>query len=148
MSEALVFDSLDLIEVPISIKNDPTAYILREASGAAAAQYRNAVLSCSNETDKGKNYAGLADTEILLVSLCVFTKGDNGDLVPVGLQKIKTWPNRITGAIFKQAKKISNLDLGETTKESLIEAKAEIEDRLQRMEQSKNSPSSTTDGSS
>ena len=122
----LVFDDLEPVEVSVSIGGNP--YILREASGGAACQYRNALIECTKLGPGGIPTAlkGIASVEPLLVSLCLFD--DKNKRVPVAA--IEKWPARIQKALFERAKIIS--ELGEDEEEETVG----------------NGSSDTTDGSS
>lgn len=101
----LHFESLDLIRVPVTIGDKH--YVLQEASGEATAKYRNALLESTKLGPDGKavSVKGLADVEMLLISLCL--EDGQGKQVPVSV--LKTWPNRILKTLFDKAKEISEL---------------------------------------
>ncbi|MCK9571408.1 kinetochore protein SPC24 [Candidatus Pacearchaeota archaeon] len=106
MSEEFNFDDLTTIEIPVKYKGE--SYVLREASEASTCQYENAKAKCVKMAD-GK-FAGIdgpmADTEPLLVSLCLFdSSGAN-----VALTTIRSWPGRLVKKLFDKAKQISELD--------------------------------------
>jgi len=167
---SLHFESTDLIEVPVTIGKDE--FVLREADGDVSCKYRNAVLSCTKLSGRGKpvSIQNLADVEPYLVSLCLFSL----DGKPVALKVVRSWPNRITKQLYNTAKEISNLDEGDDprreqlekalglpgapcTFEALAEFVEELDDddfdELRRLfdtvgEKSKNSPEENSDGSS
>ncbi len=143
----LKFD-LSVIEIPVNIENKK--YILREASGAAACSYRNAMIECTQLGPDGKptKLKGIANVEPLLVSLCLFD--DKNKRVPVAT--IQSWPSRIQKTLFDKAKEIS--ELGEEEEEdikSLKSQRAEIDERIASQElrggSAKNELSDTMDGS-
>ena len=58
--EPIVFDSIELQEQPVHVGS--TKYVLREASGSAAAAYRNALFDCAEMGPEGKpaRFSGIA----------------------------------------------------------------------------------------
>jgi hypothetical protein len=126
--ERLAFDDLTLREVPVRLGGQ--AYVLREASVAAACQYRNAILRAGRFGADGKvqAYEDLADIEPLLVSLCLF-EADGGR--PVSLATVKRWPARLLQPLYRQAKALSELDLD--TVEGLEQQIREAQDKLTRL---------------
>lgn len=148
VSAELNFDDLQPIEEPVLIAGGK--YVLREASGGGANAYQNAQMSVMEFGDSGKckRVTGLADSEPLLVSRCLF-KADvdeeghfqfnndgsfkRGASVKVGT--IESWPHRIQKALHKRAKEISDLQVEEDTKESLGEEQADLARRLKAIEE-------------
>ena len=118
MTDELDFDDLVEIEVPIKVKGKD--YILREASSQAACAYRNAMIRCTTLGPDGRatRMDNIADTEPLLVSLCLFQT----DGKPVDLGTIRSWPTRVVTALYDKAKEISSLNEVPTEKELLLEA--------------------------
>lgn len=119
MSEELNFDDLAPIEIPVKVGGK--AYLLREASGDAACKWRNALLKATRLGPEGKPVSidGMADTEPLLISLCLFETADNGDgsrtaTKPVSIATIRSWPARVQAKLFAKCKDISALDETET----------------------------------
>ncbi len=108
------FDDLAQVEVPVSIGGKK--YVLKEATADAVRKWRNAQLKATKLGDNGKpiSLEGMADTEPLLVSLCLFEEvkesGKPDSLSPVSLSTVSSWPNRIVGALFAEATKISDLE--------------------------------------
>ena len=119
---ALDFDDLAPIEERVSIGGKK--YILREATGDAGCKYRNSLLKATKLGPDGKpvSIEGMADSEPLLVSLCLFElyeqKGSNGVSEtkerPTPLIVVRSWPARVQKALFERAKEISDLDEKET----------------------------------
>lgn len=125
MTDEMVFDSLEPKVVPVRIGG--AKYTLREASGDAAVRWRNAILKTTRITDgKPSGIDGMADTEPLLVSLCLFDEG--GKNVPI--TTVRGWPQRVQSALFAKVKEISGLNPEEDTRASLLEARAEIDRKL------------------
>lgn len=107
MIDELNFDDLTPIELPVSVAGK--RYVLREATEAAACQWRNAMMQATELGSDGKptRVRNLADTEPLLVSLCLFT-AEEGKPVPVAT--IKGWPARVVKRLFEKVKDVSDLD--------------------------------------
>ena len=107
--------SLDVIEIPIKVGDKD--YVLREASGDAAAKWRNAMFAGAKLGANGKpeSVHNMADTEPLLVSLCLFDAENNK---PVSLQTVRSWPSRIITPLFNKAVEIS--DLGEDDESEVV----------------------------
>ena len=140
LMEAMDFDDLSVIEVPVSIEGKK--YILREADGDTACRYRNACLKCTKLGPDGKAQSvhGLADVDPFLVSLCLLQVVELADgkknYKKVSLEFVRGRPNRVQKALFKRAKKIGKLDEIDD-KEALLEQKKEIEEQLTRIDESK-----------
>jgi len=144
-------DETDLIQIPVTYKGQ--RYILTEAFGDAVAQWRNAQLAgttmhqTGDSEDKTIRLGGMADSEPLLVSLCLFNPGPDGRLPinahgnvdsrnRVPLSVVRGWPNRVVGKLFETVKKISGLDQTETV-ESLDKKIAELQRRKTKLQKSK-----------
>lgn len=125
------FDSLVPAEEPVKFRGKQ--YVLREADADAVRRYRNAIFKCTRTGDNGRISAGegLADTEPLLVSLCLFEVTDKGEK-PVSLPTVLSWPGHVVKAIFEKAKEISRLN--------------ELPDKEQEKNVSSGSPNSSTAG--
>jgi hypothetical protein len=137
----LEFDIAAPTEVPVRVGGEH--FVLMEAMGDAVRRWRNAVLKCTQIGEDGKPRAmhGLADTESLLVSLCLcYTDDDGGvrrnnrgDPVHVPVERILAWPNRVQAELFQEAKRISGIDAPDTA-ESLREQIAQLQTRLEAVE--------------
>lgn len=148
------FDDIALIEIPVKIGDKK--YVLREATGEAAAKYKNAQMACAKFNSEGKpsGVGNMADTELLLVHLCLFETDPQGQatLINVPLPRVRSWPVRITRALFEKAQQISQLEMKET-KETLTEKIGRLREQLDKVEagteedHAKNSPETTTAGS-
>ncbi len=103
--EEMNFD-LEVVSIPVTIGGEK--YELREASGDAACKWRNAILSKAKLGPDGKpqTVGSIADTEPLLVSLCLFNESGKN----VSLSVVRSWPARIQKALFNKIKDISDLD--------------------------------------
>jgi len=119
--EELNFEDVTLIEIPVKIGGDQ--YILREATGEAAVNYRNAMLACTQlgESGKPQSIRNLASVEPLLVSYCLYyadgpKKGQN-----VPKQVILSWKNKIVKTLYEKVKEISDLDESEDKKDQAEE---------------------------
>jgi len=148
--EVLVFADLDLIEIPVEIGDK--RYILREANGVVACKYRNAILACAKmEGGKAAGFEGLADVEVLLVSLCLFRVQEDGSTTPIAIKDVQGWPNRVVKTLFTKAQEISELQEGEDTEESLTKDITAMQKKLKALQEGnspvKNVPESTVVGS-
>lgn len=152
--EPLNFDDIALIEIPVKIGSK--RYVLREATGDAACKYKNAQMACAKFNADGKpaGVGNMADTEPLLVSLCLFEVDDQGQPLKtsVPLQTVRGWPARIQKALFEKVQAISQLEIKET-KETLTEKIDRMREQLGRLENgteedhAKNSHGTTMAGS-
>lgn len=106
-SENEVLDFGDLTPISVKVKIGAQEYTLREATGDAEIQYRNAQLANSQLVgEKIVRMAGIADTGPLLVSLCLFDSNGNNVPIPV----IRAWPSRVKEKLFERVKEISDID--------------------------------------
>jgi hypothetical protein len=143
-SKSINFGNLTRIEV--NIENlEGKNYVLREATGAAAAQYKNDVLKKSKFGPDGKPQAfdGVADVEPLLVSLCLFELKSDGTAMdsPVPVNVIKRWPARVVAQLFSEAKRISGMEDDDTLpglEKQLEDLQQKIQERQAAEEQAKN----------
>lgn len=122
-------------EVPI----DGKKYLLKEASGDAACKWRNALLKATKLSPDGKvaTMDGMADTEPLLVSMCLFEMGDNGGLKVVSLNKVRNWPHRVQRALFERAKEISELHEAGDSIEALEKQVEVLQERISKLKAEK-----------
>lgn len=105
MTQTALTFTADIVEVPVTIGDK--RYILREANGEAAIQYKNALAKATVFKDgKVTSIAGINDAEPLLVSLCLF----NEDGSSVHVKIVRNFKNSTLEALFDKAKEISNLD--------------------------------------
>lgn len=130
--EPLVFESLEPIQVPVKLGTKDC--FLQEASESGASRYKNAALKGTKVTENadGSKHAsvdGVSETEVLLVSLCLFEKTENGGHKNVDLSFLKTLPHRIIRPLFEKAEEISGLKRKET-KDELRKRLKEIQDKL------------------
>lgn len=151
MIDELDFDSVVSIEVPVKLNKQ--TYVLKEASGETAAKYKNAMLRATKlEDGKVSAIDGMADSELLLVSLCLFRRverdGGTAD-EPVTVAFVKTLPSRVVSKLYDTAKKISELDQDETV-EALEKKIKESEEKIKKInsgsDPAKNGRTSSTDG--
>ncbi len=121
----LNFDDIAPIEIKVTIQNEK--YVLEEATGQVATKYLNARLGKIKFNDgKASSLQGIADIEPFLVSMCLFKLdfGATGEVIkktPVSVTTIQSWPFRIQDQLYKEAKRISQLDKIETPYNELIE---------------------------
>lgn len=160
--ESLDFESLELIEVPVTIGS--VKYVLREADEGAAREFRNARLK--GATLKDGDAATLPDDpgglQSLLLSGCIFRCNEEGEPFssPVSRREItgymtpngtryKGWPARIVKPLYEKAKEISELDETEGTIDDLTKQRDKLNDIIGRLkeETAKNEQSDTMTGS-
>lgn len=101
--------------------NDRT-YVLTEADEGAATQYRDAQIRCTRLGPEGNvlSVDGIASTEPLLVSLCLFEEPNNNGSgrVPAGLVFVNKLPSRVVKKMFNWIQ--DNSDLAETNERVLL----------------------------
>lgn len=116
--------NLEPVSIPFTFNGNN--YMLREASGKAAAEFRNAVIDRSviGEDGKVKSIKSMADVEPLLVAGCVFevvedptTKAKTEVTVP--LSRVEQWPSRLQARLFTRIREISELGV-EASERSLL----------------------------
>ena len=142
--EPLVFDDLEPVEVPVTIKGKD--YVLKEASSDAAVKFRNAnaagatLTQDANERTK-VTMGSIADSEPLLVSLCLFEvrKDDKGNVMinpstgkavhgAVALGWVRGLKNSIVKALFDKVMEISpGLRIGKEKKAEGFDPKEQPE---------------------
>jgi len=117
VTDAMVFESLELIQVAVNIGEEK--YVLQEASEEVATAYQIAMMRGMQVVD-GKvrgTLAGLADAQSLLLSRCILQYGVDGMLYAVERNLIRRWPSRIVKRLFERLTKISEIDQeGDTVK--------------------------------
>jgi hypothetical protein len=120
---ALDFNDLAPREEVVRIAG--ATYVLREASEGAVVQWKNSHLRSTRMTDgKITSFGDMADSEPLLVHLCLYVPGLDGkirlrdgqpdDSTRVPLSRVRSWPARVVKPIFERAKAISELEEKET----------------------------------
>jgi hypothetical protein len=95
-------------------------YMLREATGEAARQYRTASLrgvELDRDEDANKTTTrrleAITGVESLLVSLCLFSKDGGGKYtVSVPESVVSSFPSKVQKAWFDKIKEVSDLDEG------------------------------------
>jgi hypothetical protein len=128
----LEFDNPTPVEEPVKIGGED--YVIR-VSGDAVVRYRNAVMRSQIYDENGKlaRLDGLADSEPLLVSLCLFKLSkSNGQVVPmpVQLQTIRSWRPEIQARLYDKIKN-DNPDIeGASTDEQLNEQLGRLQKRI------------------
>jgi hypothetical protein len=160
VAEEMVFDDVDRVAIPVTIAG--VKYVLLEASEEASCKFRNALLRCTRPGPDGKptSYDGVADTESLLVSLCLYAADDVGNvrtgrdgrpdprhLVP--LATLRSWPARVVRELARKAQEVSGLGGGPAEAGTPPAAGADAETPRNgeadgEAEAAKNSPGATT----
>ena len=123
LHEKMVFDD-EPIEVSVSIRRKE--YILCEATESASIIWRNATMAAAvlGESGKPVGVKNLAETDSLLLSLCMVTAEDRK---MVALNTIRSWGSRVVKPLAEKAKEIS--DLREETVEQLEKRLADAKKR-------------------
>ena len=124
---------LQPIRIPFSLGGNH--FVLIEAPSDAVVKWRNAQLNATKIIDgKAAGFNNMADTEPLLVSLCVFKSTGEGSTevlmggpqknIPQGvsLQGVRGWPYRAQKVLFEKIKKISGLEEVNPAKKPLLVA--------------------------
>lgn len=108
-TDEIVFDSLDLIEVPVTLAGKK--YVLIEADGETAAGMKNRIIRSSKVSDEGKVTLGdgIADAEAFLVGQCLY-RDESGGRTRIGEATVRSWPARVVKALYERARQISGLD--------------------------------------
>ena len=110
MYEELDFSSLSVKEVPVTFTNG-SKWTLKEATGKAATDHRNAIMACTIWGPDGRavGLKDLASVEARFVAACLFdTNGKN----PTP-QMVQAEPARVQKALYEKLKELS--DFGEDT---------------------------------
>jgi len=147
----LVFD-LKRIIIPIRItEKDGTLrkYELKEATSDVATHWRNSIINKTKIQDgKAVGLSNVADSEPLLVSMCLFRAEGKKDNVK--LEEVRSWPSRIVKSLFEKAKEISDLDEDEDDNVEAMEKQIEeLQGKLEIAKQggaAKNEQDLTLDG--
>lgn len=130
------FESLALTEIPYNIQGEE--YVLVEASAKQARDWRANNLQAIQmvESRRGRRRetqssfkSGIADSHILLVSLCLKKVNPDGSRSPVSEETVESWPNRIVESLFKKAQEISELAEDEDEDEDEREQKLKNEQK-------------------
>jgi len=149
----LDFSSHETIELPVKGPNNQE-YMLREADGGAVARYNSAKAACIRVANgKVSGVAGQGETEILLVSLCLFAvnvEDDGSKIVAkthVTEALVRSLPGPMVAKLFETSQKISEIDQDDDLV-SLRKQRAKLDEQIRQIEeeQVKNEPSSTGDG--
>jgi hypothetical protein len=99
---------------PFKLGADGKEYVLQEASADDAIRWRNAMMKAARFGQDGKLLPGegLADTEALLVQLCLREKTDSG-WGPVSLGFVRGLPARALKKLHEKVVEISDMREGE-----------------------------------
>lgn len=131
MNNELVFDTLDVQQIPVKAGN--RTFLLKEASAGAVCQYQDAISASAVYNDKGvkTGHKGLADVESLLVSLCLVEVKDGG-YANVSIDDVKTWPEAVKQKLYTTVCRMSNINQPDTMEE-LLEHKEHIEKLIAKL---------------
>ena len=133
------FDFSDLKIIEVSVKGpNGKSYMLREASGAAAAQFNNARAKCAKFKDgELESVTGPGRLPLYLISLCLFNTKDDGTAninSSVSLSVIQPWPDRVIQKLFDKSKEISEIDEDDDL-ESLVKQRDELNEKIAKLEE-------------
>lgn len=126
------------VEVPVDYRGKK--YLLKQATGDAAAKWRNAVAKCAKFTKDGSpaGIVGIGDTEPLLVSLCLFFN-DPSDTSwfgrPVPEDSVRAFAAPFLRQLFDRAKKISSLNEVEQSLDGLKKQRFELDTKIKELEE-------------
>lgn len=131
------FDDIAPIEVPVKRKG--LNYVLCECDEGGAVKYRAASMRGVRlvETEDGQEVVmgdGQAESEPLLVSLCLHQVYPDGRRRQVSLSEIKTWRPEEVKQLHERAKAISNLGEDSDDPDKLRKQIARLQKRLERLE--------------
>lgn len=131
--------STEILEKRICVNGKD--YVVREADGETASKFRGHQMS-HLKLSEGKAAGimpGLSDSELFLVSRCLFEVittdavqgvGFNRRAVPLAV--VKLWPDRVTSKIFEIAQELSEFKKPETI-ESLNKQIAELQEKRDKL---------------
>ena len=150
MTTEMCFDDITPTEIPVTVGKKH--YILLEAMGDVSCKWENAKARCAKVSQDGKTVAidGLADTTPYLLSLCLYLANPQGkiDLLADGtpdpktlvpLKTIRSWPFKITKALYNKLVEISELNEKETV-EALETRITDTQKRLESLRSGENLP--------
>jgi hypothetical protein len=132
MSDELNFDSLEPIEVSVSIRGKK--YVLCEATSEAAIRYRDGMMRSTKLNADGKpaSIDGLCATEPTLVKDCLYELLDPKDFTkrkPVTIEFVRGLLYQVQKKLYEKVKEISP-GLSDNTKESLTKERENIDKKL------------------
>jgi len=108
------FDAPDIVHEDVHFKLRGRSYVIREATADAVRQYRRAISKAVTVGPEGKpsnvDTGAIGDTDILLVSLCVFDASGAGTQ-RVTEAEVLTWPFRAQEKVYKKVREMSGLDV-------------------------------------
>jgi len=112
--DSLVFASIEPITIAFEFEDRPgDKYELREAVGEATMAWRNAMFDASDldEAGKAKSFKGLADSDFVLLSHCVYRcRKDNPDIwEKMSYDSLLKWPERVLSNLIDKLKQISEI---------------------------------------
>jgi len=116
----LIFSDTEFVEIPVQIGD--TKYVLREGSGEVVKKYQSFTIAKARYGSKGtiSRLEDMGDSEIYLISLCLFLQGEGGkaDLSkPVDMKTIEGFKSTVVATLFDKASEISGLKQLQTPKQ-------------------------------
>lgn len=135
LTSAIEFEDAGPREVPV--KYAGKEYVLREATGAAAKEFKAGQLDSIGydpDTKKPSRFkSSILDAQARLISRCLFHVGGETPNAPVAVATLLTWPERLVQQVFKRLSKISDLDQDDDA-DSIKEKIAALQKELERKE--------------
>lgn len=144
MSYDFEFDFGDLAPVEIPVRYRGTAYVLREASEAAACAYSNAKQRAVRYTDGKATFDGAAESDAALLAGCLLRDGK-----PVPQSEILTWQTQVVNRLVARLKEVSGIEQPDTLEklDKAIAALTEKRTKLAGEDDAKKAPPATTGSS-
>jgi hypothetical protein len=157
------FDSFEPIQIKFPFRGK--SYVLAEATKGAVVKFREAVFRATRPGPdmRPTTFQGLPETELLLVSQCLYHADEAGNLVLdkkgnpdksklVSMDELREWPDRVVSPLFQKAQQISEMDRGGTVEEIDRQIKFLQGQRAkllagQEEDPAKNAPADTTENS-
>lgn len=118
-----------------------TEYVLKEASAGAAAEHKDATfraVKVNNQTNTS-TFGGIADADLVLLSRSLFerrsppNKPETQLLVPVPINTLKGWANRVIEPLVEHLKLVSGMQQPEDIK-SLYKQREVINAKIAKIE--------------
>lgn len=141
LTAEMVYD--DIVPREVKVRIGPARYVLREGGGDVVAKFKNAQMRAARASTNGVVYMdGMADTESLLVSLCLYRADDEGNLrlnkkgdpdpaFLVSQEAVKKFTNKVISDLYERAKALAGLNEEEETEEALERRLASLKRKLE-----------------
>lgn len=135
--ETMEFDTLERIQISITIKDTGRQFVLMEALEADINRYKDLQLSKA-KINEGEfaGIEGIHVTEASFLASCLYEKKDNGQLEQCDLDTVVSLPGRISKKLFKKLEHISGLDDDKSVEQIRKEMKT-LQKKLDKMSDNK-----------